>query len=376
MTSVSYAAMPAPGQAPLHVEVHDGLHAAIDEVTARAAPARAFLTRSWFEAAVDNPEKSRTLVMRRAGGEAVVALPVAPGAYGIGAVPGSYWPFRSFPVAEDLSAGEFGCFLAAPEVRKALGRVWRLGPVYSDDPVLALIEQSAATARWRLLKRRLATSFQVDFTTVDAAGPWPRKSTLRRNRQLENQMARLGPLEWLSLSGAQLDGRLFDELAALEAKGWHGSSRDAKFIAPHHRRVWDRLIADPAQAERLRIQLLTIDGTPAVMLFQLEAGPIVYGIATSYDPAFATHSPGKCLHMRALVAARARGVDRFDWGAGDSGYKQRLGACAGPDIVDCLVMRGPVATIAQPALRRIWRSRASHDAPVAETDGAAVDGVE
>lgn len=360
----------------MHIEVHGGLPGAIDEVTALAAPARAFLARSWFAAAGD-PARSRTLVMRRDGGEAVVALPIIAGAYRIGAVPGSYWPFRSFPVAADLSAEEFARFLAAPTVRKALGPVWRLGPVFSDDPVLALLEQSAGAARWRLLKRRLATSYEVDFTTVDAAGAWPRKSTLRRHRQLENQMARLGALEWLSLNGPELSGRLFDTLAELESKGWQGSSRDAKFLASHHRRVWDRLITDPAQAERLRVQLLTIDGKAAAMLFQLEAGPMVYGIATSYDPALATHSPGKCLHLRALVAARARGAERFDWGAGDgAGYKQRLGACAGPDIVDCLITRGPLAALAQPALRRIWHSRGSDHPPAAETDGAALDGVE
>jgi CelD/BcsL family acetyltransferase involved in cellulose biosynthesis len=363
------------GAVPLRFEVHRGLDPAIDEVASRSAPARGFLNRSWFEAALPDHSKARTLVARREDGGAVIALPVAPATRGINAVPGSYWPYRSFPVAADLAADEFASFLADGAVRRALGGVWRVGPIYADDPVLRLIEQVARLAGWRLLKRRLATSFQVDFAALATEGPWPRKTTLKRNRQLENQMARLGALEWQSLSGADLDGRLLETLAALEAKSWHSGSRDAKFLSPTHRRTWDRLVADPGQAERLRAQLLTIEGQPAVMLFQLEAGPMVHGIATSYDPRFATHSPGKCLHMRALVAAQTRGVERFDWGSGDSGYKRQLGAQPRVAILDCLLLRGPLA-LGTPLLEKLWRRHESDDPAVAETDGVTVDSVD
>lgn len=365
----------ASGAVSLRFEAHPGLDSAIDEVAAAGAPARAFLSRSWFEAALPAGSRARSLVMRRSDGQPVIALPIAPATWGINAVPGSYWPYRSFPVAADLTADEFTAFLAAPGIRRALGQVWRIGPIYADDPVLQLLEQTARPAGWRLLKRRLATSFQVDFAALAAEAPWPRKTTLKRNRQLENQMARLGALEWQSLSGAELDGRLLETLAALEAKSWHGESRDAKFLSPTHRRTWDRLVADPGQAERLRAQLLTIEGQPAVMLFQLEAGPMVHGIATSYDPRFATHSPGKCLHMRALVAAQARGVERFDWGSGDSGYKRQLGAQPRVAILDCLLLRGPLA-LGAPLLERLWRRHESDDATVAEPDGVAVDSVD
>lgn len=350
--------------APLHFGVHEGLDPAIDEVAAAGAPARAFLGRSWFEAALPAGTRSRSLVMRRGDGRAVIGLPVARGTRGINAVPGSYWPYRSFPVAADLVADEFTAFLAAPEIRRALGQVWRIGPIYADDPVLQLLDETAPRSGWRLLKRRLATSSQVDFAALAAEGPWPRKTTLKRNRQLENQMARLGALEWHSLSGAQLDGGVLETLAGLEAKSWQGESRDAKFLSPVHRRTWDRLVADPGQAERLRAQLLTIDGAPAVMLFHLECGPIAHGIATSYDPRFATHSPGKCLHMRALVAAQGRGIERFDWGSGDSGYKRQLGAEPRVAIIDCLLLRGPLA-LAAPVLDRVWRRHRSDNPTVA-----------
>ncbi len=338
-----------------HVAVHEGLDVAIDEIAATGAPERAFFSRSWFAAALRTEARAQTIVMRRSDGEAVVALPLAPGVMGVNSVPGSYWPFRSFPVAEGLTAREFSGFLAAPLVKQALGRLWRVGPISSHDAGLRLIEQAAGAAGWRLIKRRLGTSFQVDFASVAEQGTWPRNSTLRRNRQLERKMAQLGPLEWASYSGGELDAPLLDELAALEAKSWHGASRDAKFLAPVHRRMWEGLIADPVQAARLRVQLLRIDRQLAAWRVQIEAGRTIYSVATSFDPAFRSLGPGIVLATRALVSARERGFERFDWGSGDSGYKQTLGAAPGPDLVDCLLLRGPLASVAGPAIEQFWR---------------------
>ena len=123
-----YRANLGEGRSSLHLSVHNGLDRAIGEIAAAGAPERAFFSRSWFEAALPSDARALTIVMRREGGEAVVALPVAPGAFGIKAVPGSYWPYRSFPVAAELTAGEFEMFLAAPAVKRALGPVWRIGP--------------------------------------------------------------------------------------------------------------------------------------------------------------------------------------------------------------------------------------------------------
>jgi CelD/BcsL family acetyltransferase involved in cellulose biosynthesis len=338
--------------------VHDGLDPAIDEIAAAGPPERAFFSRSWYAAALPgDAARTHTIVMRRDGGEAAIALPVTPGRLGINVVPGSYWPFRSFAVAADVTASELASVFAAPAVQRALGPVWRVGPVHSVDPALGLIEQAAGAAGWRLIKRRLGTAFQVDFAAAAAEGPWPRTSTLRRNRQLQKKMAQLGPLDWVSLRGGELDTALLDALAALEAKSWHGASRDAKFLAPTHRRLWDRLIADPAQAARIHVQLLRIDGVLAAWRFQIEAGTMIYSIATSYDPVFRSYGPGICLATRALVAARDAGFERFDWGSGDGGYKRTLGASPGPDLVDCLLVRGPLATIAGPLVERVWRRR-------------------
>ena len=105
----------------------------------------------------------------------------------------------------------------------------------------------------------------------------------------------------------------------------------------------------------LRAAVLTIDGKPAAFSFDLDAGALKYAVANSYDPAVAKHSPGKLLQYRNLVHALDRGVTRVDWGAGDSGYKQTIGAEAGPAIRDWLLLRPGLPAAVGRLARGLWR---------------------
>ena len=105
----------------------------------------------------------------------------------------------------------------------------------------------------------------------------------------------------------------------------------------------------------VRAALLTIDGAPAAFSFDIDTGALLYAIANSYDPAFAKHSPGKLLYWRNLVAAMQRGVTRVDWGAGDSGYKQVIGATQGAAIRDWLLLRPGLPAFAGRLLAGSWR---------------------
>jgi CelD/BcsL family acetyltransferase involved in cellulose biosynthesis len=205
-----------------------------------------------------------------------------------------------------------------------------------------------------VLERRVATSFILDIEAARSDGPWPRNSTLRKNRFHEKHMGEQGALDWRFVSGAQWSRAVFDDLAAIEARSWHGSKAgtDTKFLDPEMRAFWERLAADPVQAERMRAAMLYVGGTPAAFSFDLDVGETKYAIANSYDPAFAKHSPGKCLYYRNLIEAAERGIRFVDWGAGDSGYKTTLGAVPGVEIVDCLVIR---PAMLGRALRPVWQ---------------------
>lgn len=322
----------------------EGLSADIDLVAARAAESHRILRYGWFAAATaaygGHP---RTLVVRE-DGVPVLALPLValgPPLLGLAAVPGSYWPFRSFPLA--LEASE-AASQAALRALAAVGRGLRIGPVEDGDPGAEALVAAARAVGWTVLDRVVGQAWVQDLADPD----WPRASSLKKNRFHEKHLASHGALDWRTLGEGDWPAA-FDAFAAVERESWIAADtdgRDAKFTAEGHGRFWRAAAADPALAAAFSGALLTVDGRPAAFSFDMDAGEVRYAIANSYLPAFAKHSPGKLLQYRNLLAARARGVARVDWGMGDSGYKQVLGAVPGPFLRDRLLLRPGLPALA------------------------------
>lgn len=325
-----------------------GLPEALDAVAARAPERHRFLRRAWYAAALQAyGGAARTLVVH-AGDVPVAALPLVgrgPHWLGLAEIPGCYWPFRSFPVVEGAGDAAADAVLAVLARRV---RALRIGPVYDGDPALAWLKARAAAKGWTLLDRHVADSFLLDL----AAESWPRGSTLRKNRQLERHLAAKGSLSW---EWAAPD---IDALADIERRSWIASrtdGRDAKFTEEGHGAFWRAAHRDPVLAGMMSAAMLRIDGRPMAFSFDLVTGARCYAIANSYDPAVAKHSPGKLLQYRNLVRARECGVTLVDWGAGDSGYKQTMGAVKGPAIRDWIFVRPGLEALAARLLRGRWR---------------------
>jgi CelD/BcsL family acetyltransferase involved in cellulose biosynthesis len=344
---------------PLTTQWVSGLPSAIDRVAEAAPPSHAFLRRAWFDASVQaRAAHVRTLIVSWEG-RPLLALPlrsVGPRFAGIAALPGSFWPFRSFPLAQDAGADAIDVVLdALPSTLRAL----RIGPVYDGDPAVMPLVAAARRRGWRVLDRHLATSFLLDMAAARTEGTWPRNSTLRKNRFHEKHLGEHGTLDWSYLTGPDWPAA-FDDLAAIEWTSWIATrtdGRDAKFTRGGHGAFWRAAATDPVLAGMFRAALLTVDGRPAAFSFDLDAGDLKYAIANSYDPAFGKHSPGKLLYYRNLVDALDRGITRVDWGAGDSGYKRTIGAAAGPAIRDWLLIRPGLAAALAPLVRLAWRGR-------------------
>jgi CelD/BcsL family acetyltransferase involved in cellulose biosynthesis len=338
-------------------QVSDGLAVAIDAVAVRAAPSHAFLRYGWYAAALTAyGGAARTLVVAE-DGEPTLALPfvaVGPAWLRVAAIPGSYWPFRSFGLT--LDAGDATLRAALATLGDTVNGL-RIGPVCDGDAAAAPLIAAARDAGWAVLDRFVADSWLLDMAAAQAVGAWPRGSTLRKNRFHEKHLAGQGALDWRFLTGADWP-RAFAKLGAVERKSWIAAKtdgHDAKFTESGHGAFWWAAAEDPVLAGMFRAALLEVDGEPAAFSFDIEAGALTYAIANSYDPAFARHSPGKLLQYRNLVAAMARGVATIDWGAGDSGYKQVIGATRGPAIRDWLLLRpGLPATIGS-LTRGLWR---------------------
>jgi CelD/BcsL family acetyltransferase involved in cellulose biosynthesis len=341
----------------IDVEVHAGFPAAIDQAAAGADPRHGFLRRAWFEAT--GGEGAATLVATRADGRVVAALPTAPAGpalLGLRAVPGSYWPYRSFPVALDASDEELAAFLSSGAARRALGRAWRLGPVYEDDPTASRLLGLAARAGWTALSRRLGTSYRLDIAALQAEGSWPRTATLRKNRWIEKRLAELGDLEWERVSGSGWNEAAFEALAEIERNSWVIKKTDgtgAKFATLANCHFWEAAVRDPCLADMISAAMLRIGGTPAAFAFSIHTGLTRYNVANSYDERFARHSPGRALLYRDFQQAIEAGTGEIGWGSGDAGYKTEMGAVPGPEIVDLLFVRNrPLAGLLRPFWER------------------------
>lgn len=337
-------------------DVVEGLAAAIDVVAERAAPSHRFLRFGWYAAALAAyGGDARTLVVEE-DAVPVLALPfvaVGPRMMRIAAIPGSYWPFRSFGLALGASDGAFKIALSV------LGRHLnglRVGPVYDDDPAASALVAAARAQGWVAISRRLGESYTLDVPADTLGQPWPRNSTLRKNRFHEKHLAARGVLDWRSASVADWPAA-FAALGTVEETSWiaHATDRTGmKFAADGHLAFWQAAAADPVLAAMFRAGLLTVDVVPAAFSFDLDTGDLRYAIANGYDPRFARQSPGKLLQWRNLAAARDRGVRRVDWGSGDSGYKAVLGAQVGPSIRDWLLLRPGLPALAGRMIGGLW----------------------
>jgi CelD/BcsL family acetyltransferase involved in cellulose biosynthesis len=341
----------------LEIQTHAGASDALDRVAESADPRHAFLRRAWFEG---TDEALTTLVALRADGRPVAALPIHPIKPGLRAVPGSYWPFRSFPIAADASDEEIAAFLSAPAARRALGQIWRLGPVMTDDPTLDRLMKVARPSGWHVLQRRAGTSYSLDIAEERTSGPWPRSSTLKNIAKHDKRLARLGAVGWRHVSGDGWTKAAFDDLAEIERNSWVGSRSGShpKFLDPTRRRGWETAAQDPILASMMTVGILSIDGKPVSFSFGINAGPARYSIATSYDERFAKHSPGYVTGYRTYIEAAEGGMEMLNLGVGDGGAKSSMGAMAAPEMVDCLFVRNAfVAALLSPIWKRSGNRR-------------------
>ncbi len=301
-----------------------------------------------------------TLSAHRTSGAPVAAIPLVRrkvGFWSIAEIPGAYWPFRSFPVAADARPDELADLLGSSEARRELGGIWRLGPIQADDPAARLLTEAARQSGWTLLPRRIGTAYRIDLAAVAAAGPWPSSKTLRKNRWLQRRLCPQGEPEYLSVSGSDWAPEIFDRLARIESESWVGRSadaRDTKFLHPPNRRLWEEAIADPRLASLLSCSILQVGDRPAAFTLMLRSGDRLHILANSYSESFAEGSPGRLLLYHDIAGALAQGISLIDWGTGDPGYKREMGAEAGPELVDLLMVRSRLAAT---FARSLWTMR-------------------
>lgn len=330
----------------LTVAAVEGFPPAIDALALRNLGGYGFLRRGWYGAC---GRPGRTVLLHRGGpdGAVLAAIPTVafgPALAGARKVPGSYWPLRSGLIAPDCDAFELAHALGHDAAR-ALGPAWRVGPARRNDPALALLVEAARLANWTVLSRPVGTSWVIDLEAARAAG-WPRGSTSRKLRHAWRKLEALGTPRWRQVRGAAWNPGVLDALGRIEAQSWIARTTDgsgAKFLTGAQRALWRRALADPVLADKLAATILMLDERPVAFSFDLDDGPVRYGIASSYVEDLRHASIGKQANYRVMEEAIAAGQRIVDMGLGDSGYKQAMGAVTGYELVDLLFVRSRTA---------------------------------
>ncbi|MBB3033244.1 GNAT family N-acetyltransferase [Alteriqipengyuania lutimaris] len=331
-------------------------HTAISHRTAELAqvnllaeadePRRAFLRGRWFTAA-DDPTLDVSIA-REAHGRPLAALPLVShsiGPFSVKQVAGAYWPFRGVPTDRSASVEDLALALDRQAVRRALGQVWRMGPVVADDPAVVRLRDAAKVAGWQCLERAVGTLFCLDLVALRASGNWPSTKGKQKDRWRLRQLEKTGPVTIRTYTGLDWTGRDRDAIAAIEGASWVGQLEkggDTKFLDPQLRQYWERAATDPVIAAMIRGAILWVGNTPAAFTFGLEAGDTRYCIANNFDKQFNKFSPGRVLLYHDFEDAAERGFARIDWGLGDGGYKSQMGAHQDAAMVDLLFVRNRV----------------------------------
>lgn len=364
--------MTPPGKDHLEVTLVPGVPPVLDRLAEGAPPSLRFLRAAWF--CRGEPAALSTLVARRRGGVEIIALPLrqaGPPILGVRALAGSYWPFRSAALAQDVTVVDVLALLDDPVTLRAIGPVLRLGPVYGSDRLARLMSEAARIKGWGVLCREMGQSFIQDLPCSSDIDAWPSKSRRRKLRRLCARLEQTGPVTVRIVRGADWSRQVFRDLARIEELSWVGTRTDrsgAKFINPDMLAHWQRAVVDPEIADMLAASILYVGDRPVAFSLDLITGALQYGIASSYDEAFAACSPGQIVTVHAIDDSIARGVRSIDWGAGDSGYKQQIGARPGEAILDFLIVRSPALAA---TLRPKWEGGTGSGASALVSDLAA-----
>lgn len=336
----------------------------LDELASLDRPDRAFLRGAWFLAGPS--PASRIVIARDTSSQPLAAFPlmaksVGPSQLGITVkqIAGPYWPMRGVPVKADTPVEPLAAALRDKALRKALGPAFRLGPALEDDRSLQLLCKAAEQAGWCVLSKPVSELFALHLATLTASGTWPSSKGQQKDRWRIRQLEKTGPVSIEHFSAATWTLSTRDAIAAIEAHSWVGKldqGGDTKFMDPDLRATWEDIACDRLLAEMVRGSILRVGDTPVAFTFGIDSGTTRYCIANNFDQRFAKFSPGRILLYDDFTSAAERGIQWLDWGLGDAGYKQQMGAEPAGAFVDLLFVRSPLLAR---LLRPLWKRQSA-----------------
>ena len=145
------------------------------------------------------------------------------------------------------------------------------------------------------------------------------RGTIKRCR---NRLSDMGDTSVEVHRGRDLDGTL-SAAFELEASGWKGEAGTAILREEGTEEFYRRIAAWAGERGMLRLAVLSAGGRPVAFNFAIEDNGCEHLLKLGHDVELNRFGPGTVLTAEVLQAAFERGLDRYDFGGGDDGYKLR-----------------------------------------------------
>ena len=135
------------------------------------------------------------------------------------------------------------------------------------------------------------------------AAYWDAAVRAKKRKELRRQASRLaeqGPVAFRRWAADEPLAPWIDAFLALEARGWKGRARSA-IASQDDTAAWFRaILSGAAEAGRLDMRALDLDGRPLAMLINFLCPPGGFSFKTAFDEDYARFSPGVLLQQANL----------------------------------------------------------------------------
>jgi CelD/BcsL family acetyltransferase involved in cellulose biosynthesis len=240
--------------------------------------------------------------------------------------------YAGLPIEHVQNWLNHNAFLGTPLVRKgAEVAFWRamlsyldgeskgalflhLTDMATEGPVLAALKQVCVSGHRRhalvhyeeraLLERGLSPAEYLEATV--------RGKKRKELRRQHNRLAEEGELAFARSAGSAGLEAWIDEFLALERRGWKGENGSALDCADGTRKLFRDVLHGAANADKLELLDLRLNGQPVAMLVNFLTPPGAFSFKTAFDEDYARFSPGVLLQIENLALLERDGIDWCD----------------------------------------------------------------
>ncbi len=205
---------------------------------------------------------------------------------------------------------------------------------------------------------RRSLHFGVDLSATAPPAQWEAVLSANQRAQLRQSRAfaeRIGPLRLERAADTRQALDFFEKMVSLHTTTWQRRNKPGAFASQFTRSFHRELISTPAGQAQVALLELAAGSQVLGYLYNFQYGARAY----NYQSGFCyiddnRHRPGLIAHAMAIDQARSRGMQVYDFLAGDAAYKARLGRPMGT-MVWCRAQRARPLLIAERTARKLYR---------------------